>query len=213
MSANEGRNWFGFCMWISYKNQQVAVRGSMNGTWAEPGRAGVWLGLRELELWACPKEKAEADGRQTLDSLPRLTRTHSSQKKVAYLSGYVCVCGATLKREKIAIRRFLCLAKEIQLQPKPNCAGKTIFPQTFFLIFFLYSCCSFFVVARRVEGSGWWVLGGGWWPLPHGRLLRYNSLILLRPCPSPTSLSQSLFLRVCLWWSVCVSESKDPASV
>jgi len=67
--------------------------GSMNGKGEVGGfRWGYFgFGVGELELWARAKEKAPADGRQTLDLLPRPTRTHTLAKTTSF-SSCVCVC-------------------------------------------------------------------------------------------------------------------------
>jgi len=99
----------------------------------------------------------------------------------------VCVCVFWEKREKIAIRRFLCLARKFNSKPKPNCWKKQ-FSFNFFLPLLLGFCC----FLSPAERGGRWAVAGGSCPLPHGRLLPYNSLILLRPCPSPTFLSGTI---------------------
>lgn len=127
----------------------------------------------ELELWARAKENVLADGRQTLDSLPRPKRTRAQGGGLP-----LCVC---LENVKNASRAFLCLARKFNPESKLNWWKKAI------LLNFCPCCCCH-VSCHRDIGLARGICS---WPLPHGRLPRYNSLIPLRPCPSPTSVWHS----------------------
>jgi len=95
-------------MCISHKINKLPL-GSMNGK--EVGRVGDGATV-ELELWARAKENVLADGRQTLDSLPRPKRTRAQGGGLP-----LCVC---LENVKNASRAFLCLARKFNPESKLN---------------------------------------------------------------------------------------------